>query len=72
MRDVGGDSVYEFYVGVTTHALLRRGVTVNHYTRVTVAANSHAQAACIAAEMAACGGWMPTVTVVVPNPEEVW
>lgn len=72
MTGVGGGSVYEFYVGVTTHALLRRGITVSHYTHVTVAASSHVQATCVAAEMAACGGWMPTVTVVVPNSEEVW
>lgn len=52
--------VWSFYAGVSTHDLLRQGVTVRHYTRVTVAASTFAEAQDTAACMAACGGWMPT------------
>lgn len=51
---------WEFDVGVSTHDLLKEGVTVRHYTRVNVAAETHAEARLIACQLAACGGWMPT------------
>ena len=54
---------WEFDVGVSTHDLLKQGVTVRHFTRVTVSASTHAEARCVAAQMAACGGWMPTLTL---------
>lgn len=57
--------IYEFDVGVSTHDLLREGCTVHHYTRVEVVADTLAEAQDIAAAMAACGGWMPTVTTFV-------
>lgn len=52
--------VWSFYVGVSTHDLLRQGIVVRHYTKVTVAASTYAEAQDTAAAMAACGGWMPT------------
>lgn len=51
---------WEFDVGVSTHDLLRRGVTVRHYTRVSVVASSYVEAQLTACQLAACGGWMPT------------
>lgn len=54
---------WDFYVGVSTHDLLKRGITVRHYTYVQVAARTYAEAQDIAVAMAACGGWMPTKTV---------
>lgn len=56
---------WEFDVGVSTHDLLKEGVTVRHYTRVIVAAESYTVAQVIACQMAACGGWMPTEAVLV-------
>jgi hypothetical protein len=44
--------VFTFDVGVTTHDLLKRGVTVHHYRRVDVAAEDHTEAAVIACQMA--------------------
>lgn len=55
--------VWDFYVGVSTHDLLKEGITVHHYTYVQVAARTYAEAQDIAAAMAACGGWMPTKTI---------
>lgn len=52
---------WEFDVGVSTHDWLKEGVTVHHYTRVQVAADDHQTASLIALEMAAAGGWMPTM-----------
>lgn len=52
--------VWEFDVGVSTHDLLKLGITVHHYTRVQVAEDDHRTAGLIALEMAACGGLMPT------------
>lgn len=52
--------VWSFHVGVSTHDLLKRGIVVHHYTWVTVAATTYAEAQDTAAAMAACGGWMPT------------
>lgn len=56
---------WEFDVGVSTHELLRVGVTVRHYTRVTVTAERYADARLIACQLAACGGWMPTEATLV-------
>lgn len=53
-------SVWEFDVGVSNHDLLKDGVTVRHYTRVTVAAETYTEARLVACQLAACGGWMPT------------
>lgn len=55
---------WEFDIGVSTHDLLRDGVTVRHWTRVHVAAGSYAEARLIACQMAACGGWMPTADLL--------
>lgn len=52
--------VFTFDVGVSTHGLLREGVTVRHHTRVTVASEDFLSAQLMACQMAACGGWMPT------------
>lgn len=52
---------YEFDVGVSTHDQLRKGITVDHYTRVQVFAENHQLAGLIALEIAAAGGWMPTL-----------
>lgn len=57
--------IWEFDVGVSTHDLLREGCVVRHYTRVQVAATTYAEAQNTAAALAACGGWMPTVTIYV-------
>lgn len=57
--------VWEFDVGVSTHDLLRVGCVIHHWTRVDVVASTFAEAQDIAAAMAACGGWMPTITVFV-------
>lgn len=51
---------WEFDVGVSTHDLLREGVVVRHYTRVSVFASSHVEARLVACQLAAAGGWMPT------------
>lgn len=59
--------VWSFYVGVSTHELLRAGVTVSHYTKVTVSAVTFAEAQDTAACMAACGGWMPTELVRIED-----
>jgi hypothetical protein len=59
--------VWSFYAGVSTHELLRAGVTVSHYTKVTVSAATFAEAQDIAACMAACGGWMPTELVRIED-----
>ena len=59
------NEVWEFDVGVSTHDLLRIGCIVHHYTRVEVAARTLAEAQDTAAALAACGGWMPTVTIFV-------
>jgi hypothetical protein len=56
---------WEFDVGVSTHDLLRQGVTVRHYTRVSVAASHYVEARLIACQLAACGGWMPTEATLV-------
>jgi len=56
-------SVFEFDVGVSTHDWLRVGVTVRHRTVVTVAATTRDEAALITAQVASCGGWMPTETL---------
>lgn len=56
-------STYEFDVGVSTHDWLRAGVTIHHWTTVEVAAASRNEAALIAAQVASCGGWMPTATL---------
>ena len=56
---------WEFDVGVTTHDLLREGVTVRHYTRVTVVAEHYTVARLTACQVAACGGWMPTEATLV-------
>lgn len=51
---------WEFDVGVSTHDLLREGVTVRHYTRVSVSASSYTEARLVACQLAASGNWMPT------------
>jgi hypothetical protein len=56
-------NVFEFDVGVSTHDALKSGVAVHHWTRVTVAADSRDEAALVAAQVASCGGWMPTDTL---------
>jgi len=56
---------WEFDVGVSTHDLLRQGVVVRHYTRVTVSAESYTKARLIACQLSACGGWMPTEATLV-------
>jgi hypothetical protein len=57
---------WEFDVGVSTHDLLKQGVIVRHYTRVSVAASSsYVEARLIACQLAACGGWMPTKAALV-------
>jgi hypothetical protein len=56
---------WEFDVGVSTHDLLKQGVTVRHYTRVSVAASSYVEARLVACQLAACGGWMPTEAALV-------
>lgn len=53
--------VWEFDVGVSTHDLLKCGVIIRHFTRVIVSAPTHIEGQCIATQMAACGGWMPTL-----------
>lgn len=53
-------SVWEFDVGVSTHDLLKQGVIVRHYTRVSVDAETYTEARQVACQLAACGGWMPT------------
>lgn len=53
-------SVWEFDVGVSKHDLLKEGVVVRHYTRVSVAAESYVEARLIACQLAAAGDWMPT------------
>lgn len=53
-------SVWEFDVGVSSHDLLKVGVIVRHYTRVSVAAETYVEARLIACQLAAAGGWMPT------------
>lgn len=53
-------SEWEFDVGVSNHDLLREGVIVRHYTRVSVAAESYTEARLVACQLAAAGGWMPT------------
>lgn len=55
---------WEFDVGVSTHDLLKVGITVAHYTRVQVVAETHLEASLIALEMASAGGWMPTDILV--------
>lgn len=52
--------VWEFDVGVSNHDLLKEGVIVRHYTRVSVAAESYTEARLVACQLAAAGGWMPT------------
>jgi hypothetical protein len=44
--------VFNFDVGVTTHDLLKQGVTVDHYRRVVVAAEDYTETAVIACQMA--------------------
>jgi len=44
-------TVWEFDVGVTTHELLRRGVLVDHYVLVRVAAGSYLEASELAIQM---------------------
>ena len=51
---------WEFDVGVSTHDLLKEGVVVRHYTRVSVSAKSYVEARLVACQLAAAGGWMPT------------
>lgn len=51
--------VWEFDVAVSTHDLLKTGVTEAAYVRVFVAAESRGEAALLAAQMAAVVG-MPT------------
>lgn len=56
---------WEFDVGVSTHDLLKEGVVVRHYTRVSVGASSYVEARLIACQLAASGGWMPTEATLV-------
>lgn len=56
---------WEFDVGVSTHDLLKEGVTVRHYTRVSVSAVTYVEARLVACQVAAAGGWMPTEAVLV-------
>ena len=51
---------WEFDVGVSNHDLLKQGVIVRHYTRVSVATSSYTEARLVACQLAAAGGWMPT------------
>lgn len=53
-------SEWEFDIGVSTHDLLREGVVVRHYTRVSVSAETYVEARLVACQLAAAGGWMPT------------
>lgn len=48
--------IWEFDVGVSSHALLREGVTVHHYRRVEVVAGDFQEARLIACQMAALDG----------------
>lgn len=61
MDTTAGDRVFSFDVSISTHALLKQGVTAAWWTRVTVAAHCRDCAADIAAAMAARHG-MPTGT----------
>lgn len=56
-------NTYEFDVGVSTHDWLRVGVMIHHWTVVEVVAASRNEAALVAAQVASCGGWMPTATL---------
>lgn len=47
-------------MGVSTHDLLREGVPVADWRRVTVAAGSYGEAALVACQLAAADGAMPT------------
>lgn len=58
-------SEWEFDVGVSNHDLLKEGVVVRHYTRVSVWAETYAEARLIACQVAAAGGWMPTESLLV-------
>jgi len=58
-------SEWEFDVGVSTHDLLKEGVTVRHFTRVSVIAGGYIEARLVACQLAACGGWMPTEATLV-------
>ena len=58
-------SEWEFDVGVSTHDLLKEGITVRHFTRVNVIANGYVEARLVACQLAACGGWMPTEATLV-------
>lgn len=52
-------SVYEFDVAVSTHDLLRQGITEAHYVRAWVEADTHNEASIVACQMATIAG-MPT------------
>lgn len=55
--------VWEFDVAVSTHDLVKAGVTVAAWIRVQVAAYSYDEAHLVAGQMAACHG-MPTDALV--------
>lgn len=52
--------IWEFDVAVSTHDLLRRGVCVADYRRVTVEAVGYLDASLAALQIAAADGAMPT------------
>lgn len=56
---------WEFDVSVSNHDLLKEGVVVRHYTRVSVWAETYVEARLVACQLAACGSWMPTEDTLV-------
>ncbi len=57
-------AVWEYDIGLATHDSLREGWTVHHWTRVVVVADTELDARLMACQVAACGGWMPTVALL--------
>jgi hypothetical protein len=56
---------YEFDVAVSTHDRLRRGETAVSFTRVSVLADSYADAALCAIQLAQCAPGDPVATDVL-------
>ncbi len=58
-------NIFEYDVAVSSHDWLKQGVTIHHWTRITVAAETELEARLIACELGSCGTSLMVTDVMI-------